>query len=615
MCGICGIFGKKDENTIKRMLSVIPHRGPDDEFFVSGNNFCIGARRLSIIDLEHGRQPLSNEDESIWVAQNGEIYNYPDINSYLRTNHQFKTNCDTEAIVHLYEECDEKFLNQLSGMFAIGLWDSKKNIGILARDKVGKKPLYYHIHDGCLYFASEIKCLLEITSYNREINYEALHYYLSYKHIPCPLSIFSEIFQLPPSHFMKYDGDSRKIHIEGYWHLDFYSPSNTKSEEEIVDNLIDLLIKSVKKRLIGDVPIGFFLSGGLDSSLITAIAATISPKPIHTFSLIYEDIPGSTGKKNDEHYAREISLMYNTIHHEERISVLDFKKTFLDIIRHFDEPFSGVFSTYFLSRLISRHVKVALSGDGADELFGSYLSHRLALPVHEVINNQPVDIDLFNKLGNIKTIDSLKNFAEADDWKWRYKLLVFSDEEKKLLYGTDVSKEMKKFNTCNHLKKYFSNLSAQDPLNRILESEFHSFFPDQVLTFVDRLSMAHSLEVRAPYLDSEFVEYAAKIPGNLKIKGGETKYILKKVALKYLPKKMVFREKEGFIMPFHIWLRDNLEEYVRGNLSKEHLLIHGFFNEKYVEKLLDEYFVMKYEHTNKILTLLAFQIWYESYMV
>lgn len=584
MCGICGIFGKNDESTLKKMLSVIPHRGPDDEFYIEGDSYCIGTRRLSIIDLEHGRQPLSNEDNSVWVAQNGEIYNFMDIRAALKDTHHFKTNCDTESIVHLYEEYNEKFLNQLSGMFAISLWDTNKNIGILARDKVGKKPLYYFIQDNNLYFASEIKSLLEIPDFKREINPEALNLYLSYKHIPCPLSIFGGIYQIPPSHFLTYNSNNSTVKTERYSSYDF-SASDLGSEEKIINNLICLLKISVKKRLVSDVPIGFFLSGGVDSSLITAIAAEVSPGPIHTFCLTYD--MNSEGKKLDEEFAREISKKYHTIHHEEQVTETNFINTFPKIISHFDEPFSGVFSTYFLSQVIAKHVKVAISGDGADELFGSYLSHRLSQIMP----------------------------AEADDWKWRYKLLNFTDEEKQQLYSDQIKQKMKAFSTMEHLKKYFTNLTATDPLNRVLEAEFNSFFPDQVLTFVDRLSMAHSLEIRSPYLDSDFIQYAARIPGKLKIKDGETKYILKRAALRYLPEDLVFRKKEGFIMPFHIWLRDNLEKYVRATLSENRLRTHDFFNETYIQNLLDEYFIKKHEHTNKILTLLAFQIWYEMYMV
>jgi asparagine synthase (glutamine-hydrolysing) len=613
MCGICGIFGKSDVTILKKMLSVLAHRGPDDEFFVTGDNYCIGARRLSIIDLDHGRQPLSNEDASVWVAQNGEIYNFSEIQLKLEREHNFETNCDTEVIVHLYEDFDKNFVKELSGMFAVSLWDSKKNRGILARDKVGKKPLYYYSEKDCLYFASEIKSLLEIPGFKREINFEALHYYLSYKHIPCPLSIFEGIKQLPPASILDFDGEKRVICIEKYWKFDF-SAQYGKSEEIIVDDLISLLKESVRRRLISDVPIGFFLSGGVDSSLITAIAAEMSPDPIHTFSLTYDDSTDSEGKKFDEQYAREVSKQYATIHHEEKITESDFSRTFPEIIKHFDEPFSGVFSTYFLSYLISKHVKVAISGDGADEIFGSYLSHRLSQPIQDTNDGKTIDINALN-LGPVKTQAELKRFSEKNDWEWRYKLLNFSDEDKHQLYSSKIQEKTRNFNTMDHLRQYFLHLTATDPLNRILEAEFNSFFPDQVLMFVDRLSMAHSLEVRAPFLDSDFIHYAAKIPGELKIKNGETKYILKKAALHYLPEKMVFRKKEGFIMPFHIWLRDNLEEYVRSTLSKDRLNLHGFFNETYIHELLDDYFVRKTEHTNKILTLLAFQIWYEMYML
>lgn len=612
MCGICGIFGKKDELTLKKMLSVINHRGPDDEFLIHGEKYCLGVKRLSIIDLEHGRQPLSNEDEKIWGAQNGEIYNFLDLRKLLVNNHKFKTFCDTEVIVHLYEQFGESFLDKLNGMFALAIWDDVDNIGILARDRIGEKPLYYYYADECLYFASEIKCLLKIPHLKRKINFEAVHHYLSYKSVPNPLSIFEGIFQLPPGASLKYDR-KKQISIKKYWTANF-KPEKHLSETEISDKIIVLLIDSIKHRLISDVPLGFFLSGGVDSSLITALASEISPEPIHTFSLIYPEEISSEGKKSDMHYARVISKKYDTIHHEKCINANDFVREFPKIIEHFDEPFSGAFSSYFLSQHTSKYVKVALSGDGADELFGSYLSHRLAQPIARLLQHGDVDISQLS-LGNIKKIGDLRVFSEINDWKWRYKLLVFRDNEKKELYSKKGLESSKQFDTLKDLKRYFSKLTAEDPLNRILEAEFTSFFPDVLLTLADRLSMAHSLEIRTPYLDPHFVDFAAKIPGNLKINNGITKYILKKAALRYLPEDLVIREKEGFIMPFHIWLHDDLENYVRSVLTQDRLNIHGYFNYDYIEKILDAYFNDGQENTNKILTLMAFQIWYEKYMI
>ena len=582
MCGIAGIFGKSEGSTLEDMLSVLDHRGPDDEFLVTGKNFSLGAKRLSIIDLEHGRQPISNETGNVWVAQNGEIYNFIDIRNTLK-GHDFKTRSDTEVIAHLYEEKGEDFVNPMNGMFAIAIWDSKKNEGLLARDRVGKKPLYYTSQNGALYFSSEIKSLLHIPNFERKINFEALHHYLSYKHVPCPLSIFNGINQVPPGSVLTFSPEKNNIQIKKYWEADF-SP-RTKDINEAKSGLLERLEEAVRLRLVSDVPVGFFLSGGLDSSLVVALAA--KERKIKTFTLVYPD--ESNGKSLDERSARMVSKKYGTEHFEEPIRFSYFPDELPKIISHFDEPFSGTTSTYFLSKLISKHVKVVVSGDGADELFGSYLSHRMAT-----------------------------ERGSQEQWKWRSNLFIFTDEEKSQLYSEEIPL-LEQTSTSEHLKKYFNGLASMDPLNKILEAEFKSFLPDQVMTFVDRLSMAHSLEVRAPYLDYNFVDFVGGISGDLKIKDGETKYVLKQAALKYLPEEIVFRKKEGFVTPT-MPLIGGIEDYVRDTLNSKSLKEHGLFKEEVVKGLLDNFYNKKNSReigeglSYKILNLLSFQVWYDIYM-
>ena len=619
MCGICGIFGKSDVGTVKKMLSVLQHRGPDDEYLVNGEGFCLGVRRLSIIDVEGGRQPLSNENGNVWVAQNGEIYNFPSLREQLISKgHRFKSRTDTEVIAHLYEEQGQSFYNSLNGMFAISLWDDARKQGILVRDRAGKKPLYYTLQNGILYFASEIKSILRVRGFKRRLNLEALHHYLSYKHVPCPQSIFQGINALPPAHVLVFrPGENLNIHR--YWQADFAPGSHVESmtEDDLSDELLRVLKESVKRRLISDVPIGFFLSGGIDSGLITALASEITNHRIDTFTLTYPGENVSEGKRRDQEEARKISRLYDTNHHEEVVDFPNFPEEFPKIISCFDEPFSGVVSTYFLSRLISRHVKVALTGDGADELFGSYLSHRLALPLYNYAK--------FKETGNASyqdftpyqnDINLLESLAEKEDWQWRYKLLVFSDDEKAMLYSPEIAENMRGYSTMGHLRHYFNNLTARDPLNRMLEAEFYSIFPDQVLEFADRLSMAHSLELRTAYLDTEFMEFVARIPGRLKINKGETKYILKKAAMRYLPTEIVSRKKEGFVMPITEWLYKDLRNYVIETLGPAPLKKHGLFNADYVQKLIEEFYNKDYDYRqgNKILSLIAFQVWYEIYM-
>ena len=618
MCGIAGRFGPGAEQVVREMIKALAHRGPDDEHVVTGKNFALGARRLSILDLPGGRQPISNERETIWAAQNGEIYNFPEVRQQLLDRgHHLKTHCDTEILPHLYEEHGEEFPKKIDGMFAVALWDDEKKLGFLARDRMGKKPLYYCIHGNALYFASEIKGLLRIPGFERSLNLDALHQFLSLKHVPHPLSIFKGIAILPPAHMLTYRAGHEPI-VTRYWDLDFSGTEECAgmTEEEIIDRLLMLLRRGVQRRLLSDVPIGFFLSGGIDSSLSTVLAAELSPAKIKTFTLTYSQESTTEGKEEDRRWARWVAERYETEHHEETIQVSNFPENLRRILTCFDEPYAGVVSTYFLAQLMSQHVKVSLSGDGADELFGSYLSHRLAFPLANYQRYLRTGDATYVKPFD-KQLDFLARLSESEDWAWRYKLLVLSDVEKEEIYTPEVVSQMSQFSTRERLRKDFAGLSARDPLNRILEAEFRTIFPDQVLTFVDRLSMAHSLEVRTAYLDTEFVSFVAGLPGSLKIKDGETKYLLKKLSLRYFPSDMVYRKKEGFLMPITQWLLRDLEAYVRDTLSPQRLSKHGLFRSEYVQGLVDSLYRNQSDHlaVNKVYSLLVFQEWYDLYMV
>lgn len=617
MCGIAGRFGPGPDQVVREMVGVLAHRGPDDEYVVSGKSFSIGARRLSILDLPGGRQPVSNERETVWAAQNGEIYNFPDLREkLLERGHLLRTHCDTEVLPHLYEEHGEAFPKEIDGMFAVALWDADRHVGFLVRDRMGKKPLYYCLHDGALYFASEIKSLLRIPGFERRLNLDALHQFLSLKHVPHPLSIFQGIQMLPPAHILKYRAGQEPV-VRRYWDLDFSGTpaSADMTEEDITERLLVLLRQGVQRRLLSDVPIGFFLSGGIDSSLSTVLAAELSTTKIKTFTLTYSSDSTTEGKEEDRRWARWVAERYGTEHHEETIQVANFPDNLRRILGAFDEPYAGVVSTYFLAQLMSQHVKVSISGDGADELFGSYLSHRLAFPL--------ANYQRYLKTGQLEHIrpfegqlDFLARMAAPEDWNWRYKLLVFSDAEKEALYAPDIAPQMRAWSTLERLRHDFSELSARDPLNRMLEVEFRTIFPDQVLAFVDRLSMAHSLEVRTAFLDTDFVSFVAGLPGSLKIKDGETKYLLKKLALRYFPAEMVYRKKEGFLMPITQWFLRDLEPYVRDTLSPQRLGKHGLFRTDYVQNLVDGLYQSQPDHlaVNKVYSLVVFQEWFDLYM-
>jgi asparagine synthase (glutamine-hydrolysing) len=458
---------------------------------------------------------------------------------------------------------------------------------------MGKKPLYYWQNGEVLYFASELKAILAIPGFTRRLNLEALHHFLSYKHVPHPFTIFDGVAMLPPAHQLVYRHGTAPS-ISRYWNLSF-APVNgaVRDEPDVIDELLARMRRAVGRRLMSDVPVGFFLSGGIDSSLTTALAAEATSSPVKTFTLTYAGRSTTAGKEADCKWARWVAAHYGTEHHEETIDVANYPASIRKILRAFDEPFAGVVSTYFLSQRIAQHVKVAVAGDGADELFGSYRSHRIAAGAQAM------------PAGNSQV-----------DWDWRADLLVMSDEEKGALYSADVRAALRGVSTRQHLRHVFDNLTARDPLNRMLEAEFRGIFPDQVLTFVDRLSMAHSLEVRSAFLDTEVVEYVASLPGSLKIRGAETKYLLKRAAARYFPEEMIRRPKEGFLMPVTEWVQTDLQPWVRETLAPERLALHGLFDEHRVRQLVDAAYApgADYMAVNKVLALVIFQEWYELYL-
>jgi asparagine synthase (glutamine-hydrolysing) len=588
MCGIAGVFGRGDRATVDAMLATLHHRGPDDGFSVAGERFALGARRLSIIDVEGGRQPMSDETGQVWAAQNGELYNYPQLrNRLLAGGHVLHTHCDTEVLPHLYQDAGDAVAEHVDGMFALAIWDDLRHRGVLARDRMGKKPLYYWANGDCLYFASEIKALLVVPGFQRELNLEALSHYLSLKHVPHPQSIFKGVAIVPPAHRLVFEPGA-PLRVERYWDLSFEQDDETAvlPDDEAAARVRDLLRQGVERRLMSDVPIGFFLSGGLDSSLTTAMAAELASGAIKTFTLTYGGDSTTVGKEQDRRWARFVAERYGTEHHEEVVAFGSFPDTIRRILQCFDEPFAGVVSSYFLSQLIAQHVKVAISGDGADELFGSYRTHRLAAE------------------------------REAVDGAWRSQFVVFTEEAKRELFAPDVVAALNGATTAALFQQTFAGLTAADPLNQVLEAEFRTVFPDQVLTYGDRLSMAHSLEVRSPYLDTDLVRFVARLPARMKIRGGETKYLLKQVARQYFPAEMVDRPKEGFLMPVTQWFQRDLENYVRATLAPDRLSLHRLFKQQQVNALVERLYQpgSDYHDVNRVMALVVFQEWFELYL-
>lgn len=622
MCGICGFTGEQNKALLERMTSKIFHRGPDEDGFYSDNHVNLGMRRLSIIDIFSGKQPVHNENKTIWTIFNGEIYNSQSLRKDLQDKgHRFYTShSDTEVIVHLYEEYGENFPNYINGLFAIALWDKDNKKLLLVRDRMGVKPLFYTLINDNIAFASELKSILCYPEYKKDICFEGIYHYFSYKNIPAPLTAFKGIFSLLPGELVVF-AKGKDLNRHRYWKINFVEDYN-HSEDDVKGRILNLLEDSVKIRMISDVPFGAYLSGGVDSSVVVALMSKFLNKPVKTFSLGYED--ELQNKEADLFYARKVAKVFNTDHYEYIMSSRELEEDIDNVIKSFDQPFSGTISTYFLSKLINKHVKVALSGDGADELFGSYLAHRLAQPMFHftslysryksgVLTQE--DKSLLKPYdNNLDYLEKLYLESMGEFSRWRYKLLVFSDEEKRNLFTQSFLDNVKNTdNSYDLMVNYFKTSTTKDPLNRILEIDWNSLLPDQVLAFVDFLSMDHSVEVRSPFLDYRLVEFVSTIPGSMKINNGIVKDILKKSVKDLLPNGITERPKEGFVLPIFNWMECHLKEYIMDILSEKNLNKHGFFNSEEISSIISEYYSGNKTFSAKLWNIAMFQVWYEIY--
>ncbi|MFO0753184.1 MAG: asparagine synthase (glutamine-hydrolyzing) [Thermodesulfovibrionales bacterium] len=618
MCGICGFTGRSDEATLARMTATLLHRGPDEDGFYSDGEINLGMRRLSIIDLATGRQPIHNEDRSVWTVFNGEIYNFRELRRELEEKgHRFYTDhSDTEAIVHLYEEYGDDFMHRLNGMFAIALWDKRRGRLLLIRDRMGVKPLFYAPVNGALLFGSEIKAILAHPAYVRAVCPEGLYHYFSFKNIPAPLTAFAGIYCLLPGEMLVFSkGGMEK---RRWWKIGFREDEEL-DEAEARDRILSLLEDATRLRMISDVPFGAYLSGGVDSSSIVALMTRFTDRPVKTFSLGYED--ELSNKEADLYYARTVSAAYGTEHHEYIMSYRELVEDIGAVIGAFDQPFSGTISTFFLSKLIKQHVKVALSGDGADELFGSYLSHRVAQPLwhygrllDKVRSGALTEEErsLFAPC-DLKLLEDLYEKSGGEEALWRCCLHLFSDGEKKSLLSNRFLDAARGADTCALIRGKFDELTARNPLNRILEMEWNTQFPDQVLAFVDFLSMAHSVEIRSPFLDYRLVEFASTIPGSLKIRNGNVKDILKRTVEPLLPEGITKRPKEGFVLPIFDWMMGKLRDYSTETLAEGRLRKHGLLNPAAVQEVVQSYYAGNRAYAGKVWNLMMFQVWWEAY--
>ncbi len=597
------------------MVQTLVHRGPDEDGLWAENGVALGMRRLSIIDVATGHQPMFNEDNSVSVVFNGEIYNYLELRAELvAAGHRFRTDhSDTEVIVHLYEQYGDAFLERLNGMFAIALWDAPRRRLLLARDRAGIKPLYFAPLGSGIAFGSEPKALLVHPGISREPDPVAIHHYFTLKNIPAPRSAFKAICQLRAGELLVHqDG---KFETRRWWRVKFRE-DETISERDAAAQIRSLLEDSVRLQMRSDVPVGAYLSGGVDSSSVVALMSGLGARNVKTFTLVYDDkLPN---KDNDRIFARQVSSMYETEHHEQLVRFEDVPENLDAILGAFDEPFSGVISTFFLTGLISKHVKVALSGDGADELFGSYLSHRMAQPLEAALKN-PALLDQPGPTGPLVGYEgewpSLRRLiARGDEAARRMGLFFADDAAKRSLYTPAMLAAIGDNSTEADLRTLYGECQSADPLNRALFTDFETLLPDQVLPFVDRLSMAHSVEVRPPFLDHRLIEYVATLPGRMKIKQGRVKSILKDAVADLLPPGLVDRPKEGFVMPINEWLLESLKGYVKDALSPARLTRHGMLDPQAVAHLLTRYYGGETGLAGRIWNLVSFQMWWERYI-
>jgi asparagine synthase (glutamine-hydrolysing) len=625
MCGIAGFVELWASNVhraedqgylLRQMCNVIRHRGPDDEGFHLETGVSLGMRRLSIIDLAGGHQPISGEDESVTIVFNGEIYNFLELKDRLeKQGHVFATNSDTEAIVHAYEEEGLDCVKSLRGMFALAIWDKNEQQLFLARDRVGKKPLYYTVtRNNALVFGSELKSLLEHPGVERKLSFEALDAYLTLGYVPDPLCIFENIYKLPPGHQLTFNNTGLKV--AQYWDFKFVETSK-RSEDEYRHELYRLLDESVRIRLVSDVPLGAFLSGGIDSSTVVALMAKNMSHPVKTFSIgFHED------SYNELEYARLTAKKYGTDHHEffvtpEICDVVD------ELAWHFDEPFadSSAIPTYMVSKLAREHVTVILSGDGGDELFAGYtrylveqrrnafayvpsavregmmrpLSSRLphgTLGRNFIYNVSLDPIDRY--------LDSVSIFTRLS----RYGL--YSADFKGRLEGVGFASEF--FHEAAH------KVETNSAVDRLLYIDSKSYLPGDILTKVDRMSMAVSLEARAPLLDHKLIDFVTQIPAGLKLLGNETKHILKRAVSDLVPAEILNRPKQGFGVPVQEWINVQLKDRMQEILSDVQTRQRGYFERSYVDVLLDEHRRSRRDHSSKLWALMMLELWHRQFL-
>jgi asparagine synthase (glutamine-hydrolysing) len=622
MCGIAGIVrsdgAQIDRELLARMNAAIRHRGPDDDGFYFSEGVGLAMRRLAIIDLKSGQQPIHNADRTAWIVFNGEIYNYRELRKQLEAlGHRFYTDSDTEAIVHAYDEYGTDCPKYLRGMFAFAIWDERDKSLFLARDRVGKKPLLYAQTNGQLIFGSEFTALLTHPDVSREVNYEAIHHYLSFICVPAPLTAYQSIRKLEPGHWLLWrDGE---IKTERYWQLDFSNKIDI-SEQEAGERVVDLLREAVRVRLMSEVPLGAFLSGGIDSSAVVALMAQESSEPVKTFSIGFEEQDFS-----ELHHARRVAEHVGADHHEFIVRP-DAMEILPTLVEHYGEPFadSSAIPSYYVSRETRRYVTVALNGDGGDECFAGYeryaamnLAQRYTrlLPAGMIANVAralPEFQSRSNPFGKGKRFLSAASLSPIQRYlRW---ISAFDENAKLDLYSQEFRQQTAAFSTVDIIKPWFSKANGAGIVDASLLTDTMTYLPNDLLVKMDIASMTVSLEARSPFLDHRLMEFAASLPEKLKLRRMTTKYLLKRVLKKLVPQENLSRKKMGFGVPIGHWFRGTMQPFLRETLLSEKALARGLFNEESLRKIVNQHVEGKVNHEHRLWSLLMLELWFQRFI-
>ena len=620
MCGICGIvnFAESDvvdQALVQRMTQAIAHRGPDDASYFVDGRVGLGHRRLSIIDLRGGGQPIFNEDRSAAIIFNGEIYNYQDLMPVLKAaGHAFRTRSDTETILHAYEEYGDDCVHQLRGMFGFAIWDRRRHRLLLARDRLGVKPIYYYQDRRRFAFASEIKSLLEIPSIPREVDTEALDLYLALRYVPGPRTMFKNIFRLQPGHRLV--ADSEGVRVTRYWDIDY---SVSQSSEDVLRRFQDLLEESVRLRLIAEVPLGVFLSGGLDSSAILASMSKIAPGRVKTFSVGYDTSNAEEESANEFAYARLAAGAFASDHHEYRLNARTFAEFVPRLVWHLDEPLADptCIPLYFISKLAREHITVVLSGEGADEILAGYGIYGRMLALDRIYRGFGPLRRLPPWIASLTPSEKVRHYLRmcAMPLEARYQGVSrgLSAAVRRRLIGEDRTKRADQ-RLCHTLSGHFRNAKGASPLNQMLYLDAKVWLPDDLLIKADKMTMANGLELRVPFLDHRMVEFAATLPDACKLHNGRGKALLRAAMRGHLPAGIIDRPKKGFPIPIASWFRTSLRQFTRDHLLVENSAVSRYVESREVRKLIEEQETGRADRSQEIWTLLVLEFWHRQFI-